>query len=86
MRARIKFALLICDTPLPTVIEAHGDYLRIYTDFLQKSVPNRHKDDIEVVVDGYDVRELAFPPTDAFEADGYAAVVLTGSGPLSQTL
>ncbi|KAJ9114101.1 hypothetical protein QFC20_001617 [Naganishia adeliensis] len=77
MKNVIKVALLINDTPVPEVVARHGDYLEIFTRHLRDSVesyPDESVRGLELVVDGYEVREGKFP-----EVEGYDAVMMTGS-------
>jgi hypothetical protein len=64
---------------VPDVVARHGDYLEIYTRHLRDSIDSypdeRVRRGIELVVDGYEVREGKFP-----EVEGYDAVMMTGSG------
>jgi hypothetical protein len=69
----LRLALLICDTPLPAVVEAHGDYLAIFSRFFETSLPDPQ---VEFSLDGFDVvNKQEYPSLDA----GYDAVVITGS-------
>jgi hypothetical protein len=68
-----RLALLVCDTLMPTVAAAHGEYAPIFDALLRASVPQRVTYDLKP----YDVvRAMEYPPEDA-EMDG---VLLTGSG------
>lgn len=63
---------------MPDVVARHGDYLEIFTRHLRDSVesyPDESVRGLELVVDGYEVREGKFP-----EVEGYDAVMMTGSG------
>jgi len=71
---RIRLALLICDTPIPTVLETHGDYLAIFTRFFRESLPDPL---VELTMEGFDVVHTQdYPSLDI----GYDGVVITGSG------
>jgi hypothetical protein len=68
-----RLALLVCDTPLPTVIAQHGDYTRIFETLLKASAPSNVNFDMV----SYDVvHKMEYPP-DEDKLDG---VLLTGSG------
>lgn len=71
---------------LPEVQEGNGDYLDIYTTFINDCVQTypdaKAIDDIELIVDGYDVVQGHFPDEERLRSDGpehYTAVMLTGS-------
>ncbi|KAF8513087.1 class I glutamine amidotransferase-like protein [Gautieria morchelliformis] len=69
----LRLALLICDTPLPSVVQTHGDYLAIFTRFFKASLPDPQ---VEFSLDGFDVVDKQdYPPLDA----AYDGVVITGS-------
>ncbi|KAF5366183.1 hypothetical protein D9758_005672 [Tetrapyrgos nigripes] len=68
-----SIALLICDTPLPSVIVEHGDYHKIFSVLLKKSLP-----DHDFILDSYDVvHKMEYP--DDEKLDEYDCVMLTGS-------
>ncbi len=70
----MRIALLICDTPVPAVVETRGTYLEIYRDFLRRSNPSASFE-----LDGYDVvRAQAYP--DLNSEPSYQGIVITGSG------
>jgi GMP synthase-like glutamine amidotransferase len=70
----LRLALLICDTPLPSVVQTHGDYLAIFTRFFKASLPDPQ---VEFSLDGFDVvNKQEYPPLDT-EYDG---IVISGSG------
>lgn len=80
MATKLKLALLLCDTPMPSVLAEHGDYTSIFTNLFRNSLP---KDaGIDFQLDPYDVRgKLEYPEDSQFEGeDAYKAVILTGSG------
>lgn len=72
----IRLALLICDTPIPAVLETHGDYLAIFTRFLRESLPDPR---VEFTMEGYDIVLKQYPSLDV----RYDGVVITGSGMLT---
>ncbi|KAJ9098163.1 hypothetical protein QFC21_004492 [Naganishia friedmannii] len=63
----VRVALLINDTPVPSVAEAHGDYLQVYTTHLKDSLAS-FPDEVlrnsigDLVVDGYNVMLGEYPP------------------------
>ena len=70
----VRLALLICDTPLPAIVQTHGDYLAIFTRYFRASLPDPQ---VEFSLDGFDVvHKQEYPPLDG----GYDGVVITGSG------
>ncbi|KZP28051.1 class I glutamine amidotransferase-like protein [Athelia psychrophila] len=71
----IRIALLICDTPMASVVQAYGAYHAIYTAILTRSLPEGVPAD-RFVLDPYDVQHTMAYPADL---DGYDAVMLTGS-------
>lgn len=80
MTVTIRIALFLCDTPIPSVVEADGDYSRIFNEFVRKSMPN---DQVTFVMDPYDVRNKMEYPEDI---DEYDAIMLTGSGGSSDNI
>lgn len=84
LKQRISVALLLCDTPSPPVLAAHGTYLPIFTSLLQDSLKNAgREDDVELVVDGYQATDSELPPLSRFEEGkegSYDAILMTGSG------
>lgn len=84
LKQKISVALLLCDTPSPPVLAAHGTYLPIFTSLLQDSLKNAgREDDVELVVDGYQVTNSELPPISRFEEGkegSYDAILMTGSG------
>lgn len=64
----------MCDTPLPAVVEAHGNYLAIFSRLFKSSLPDPQ---VEFSLDGFDVvKKQEYPPLDA----GYDGIVISGSG------
>ena len=69
----IRLALLLCDTPIPRVLEKHGNYHKIFDSWLRKTSPV----DSDFTLDAFDVvTKMEYPPEDA----KYDGVILTGSG------
>jgi len=71
----IRIALLICDTPLPSVVQSYGEYHSIFTALLTRSLPEGVSKD-SFALDPYDVEHKMEYPADL---DGYDAIMLTGS-------
>jgi len=68
-----RLAVLLCDTPVSSVLSEEGDYVKIFARMMELSKPSG----TEFILDGYDVKnKLEYPPKDAY----YDAVLLTGSG------
>jgi hypothetical protein len=79
MATKLRLALLICDTPIPNVLQHEGDYYKVYGNYLQRSLDVYQKDNkekIEYQLDGYDVRFKEEYPN----LDNYDGIVITGSG------
>ncbi|KAF8576341.1 class I glutamine amidotransferase-like protein [Ramaria rubella] len=69
----LRLALLICDTPVPSVVAVHGDYLAIFTRFFKASLPDSR---VEFSLDGFDVvHRQEYPSLVA----GYDGIIITGS-------
>ncbi|WVR08712.1 hypothetical protein IAU60_005770 [Kwoniella sp. DSM 27419] len=83
----VRVALLMCDTPVPAVVAEYGIYSAIYKQWLLKSLETYPDEAIakntELVLDAYDVvNKQEYPSVErlrADAADGYDAVMLTGS-------
>ncbi|KAI0635143.1 class I glutamine amidotransferase-like protein [Trametes polyzona] len=71
-----KIAVFLCDTPLPAVLAANGDYGAIFESLFRRSLEAIGDPGAEFVVDSYDVRNEQVYPKDI---DQYDAVLLTGS-------
>ncbi|KAI0646276.1 class I glutamine amidotransferase-like protein [Trametes meyenii] len=71
-----KIAVLLCDTPLPSILATQGDYGAIFTALFRNSLQATTAADSEFQVDAYDVRNAQIYPEDV---DQYDAVLLTGS-------
>lgn len=81
----IRLALLICDTPNPLVLAAHGDYLAIFRDLLARSLALTPYAAAGVTfeLDGFDVRNGEFPPEEMLtegKEGAYEGILITGSG------
>ena len=69
----IRLAILLCDTPVPPVLNEHGDYQKIFTAWLRAASPS-----VDFTLEAFDVvNKMEYPPED-FNYDG---ILLTGSGP-----
>ncbi|PWN29906.1 hypothetical protein BDZ90DRAFT_673 [Jaminaea rosea] len=80
----VSIALLVADTPPEDVVAAKGDYHRIYTSFLTRSLStirrHRWQERIELDVRPFDVVHAQHYPTDGQLADGlWDAILITGS-------
>ncbi|KAF7979323.1 hypothetical protein HWV62_42729 [Athelia sp. TMB] len=71
----IRIALLICDTPLDSVVKSYGEYHSIFSALLTRSLPEGVSKD-SFVLDPYDVEHKMQYPADLGE---YDAIMLTGS-------
>lgn len=73
----LHLALLVCDTPLPQVIEKYGDYPRQYAVVFEKAAQNK---DVDISWEFFDVVESqAYPNFEDIENKKYDAIVVTGS-------
>ena len=85
--APFRIAVLLCDTPVPTIVAAQGNYEVIFRTLFQKSLESLKAStpdsDIDFVVDAYDIRNKMEYPKDI---DLYDGVLLTGSGMSSPVL
>lgn len=73
----IRIALLICDTPLDSVVKSYGEYHAIFTALLTRSLPEGVPAD-RFVLDPYDVEHKMRYPADP-DLKEYDAMMLTGS-------
>lgn len=75
-----RIALLVCDAPISDVLDKHGDYQKIFTRLLAKSLPSPSEFEAEshFTLDPYDVRILDYPKDE--ELASYNGVIITGSG------
>ncbi|KAL1944062.1 hypothetical protein VTO73DRAFT_3880 [Trametes versicolor] len=71
-----KIAVLLCDTPLPAILAANGNYGAVFEKLFRNSLPSSSIPDAEFTVDAYDIRNEQVYPEDV---DQYDAVLLTGS-------
>ena len=78
---KFRFALLICDTPIPPVLERYGDYHAIFTAFMRASIPDDKKESVDFEMDGYDVvKAMQYPAEEKLDNGYYDAALITGSG------
>ncbi|KAJ6466935.1 class I glutamine amidotransferase-like protein [Mycena sanguinolenta] len=73
-------ALLICDTPMPSVVEEHGDYHVLFTNLLHAAGKQLGIDEIadKCKLDPYDVVTKMEYPTDE-QLAVYDGILITGS-------
>lgn len=81
----LSIALLVADTPAPTIVNKRGDYGKIYTDWLEKSLAAipRHgwQDEYKLSITAFDVVNEQRYPDDGMLSDGlFDAIMITGSG------
>ena len=75
-----SIALLVCDTPLDSIVQNYGDYHVLFTNLLHASGKQLGIHDIadKCKLDAYDVvHEMAYP-TEA-QLDAYDGLLITGS-------
>ncbi|KAL1745215.1 class I glutamine amidotransferase-like protein [Schizophyllum fasciatum] len=70
---RLRLALLMCDTPMPSVQRDYGDYRQIFDDLLRRALDDaRAPADTPYTLDAFDVvHAMAYPAEDAL--GGHAA-------------
>ncbi|KAF7377683.1 Glutamine amidotransferase type-1 domain-containing protein [Mycena sanguinolenta] len=75
-----SIALLICDTPMPSVVEEHGDYHVLFTNLLHAAGKQLGIDEIadKCKLDPYDVVTKMEYPTDE-QLEAYDGILITGS-------
>ncbi|KAG0331820.1 hypothetical protein BG004_001493 [Podila humilis] len=76
----VRLALLVCGTPIPTILEAHGDYTVIFRGLFQAGLDSLKEQgavdaNTNLVLEGFDVREGIYPKS-LHDWDG---IVITGS-------
>ena len=69
----LRLALLVCDTPAPAVVEAHGNFPEIYETWLKASNIDR----VSYKLTPFDIvnHSETYPNPEEFDA-----VIVTGSG------
>jgi len=78
MSTKLRLALLICDKPIPNVLEHEGDYNIVYGTYLRRSLDMYQQESdqkIDFQLDGYEVRFKEEYPN----LDDYDGIVITGS-------
>lgn len=66
----IRLAILLCDTPLPPILEKDGNYQKIFDTWLRITAP------VDFTLDAFDVvHKMEYPP----EGIKYDAIIFTGS-------
>lgn len=80
----VSIALLVADTPPPSVVALKGDYPKIYTRFLQESLNSikRHpwQPKVELHIRSYDVvNKMEYPDPGQLNDGLWDAVMITGS-------
>lgn len=65
-----RLALLVCDTPLPSIVAAQGAYPIIFTTWLVASASR----DMKLQLDPYDVVHNEYP-----DPEQYDGILITGS-------
>ena len=69
-------ALLVCDIPIPAVVQDHGEYPMIFKRFLRASLPDGLS---AFTLDSYDIRyAMEYPKEDVL--DTYDGIIISGSG------
>ena len=77
-----RLALLLCDTPIPAVLQSSGDYHEIFKTLFRLALPSEL---VDFAIDAYDVRHKMEYPGDS-QLDDCAGVVITGSGTYDHSL
>ncbi|KAG0081413.1 hypothetical protein BGZ92_000246, partial [Podila epicladia] len=75
----VRLALLVCGTPIPSILEAHGDYPVIFRGLFQAGLDQLKEQgaidsSTKLVLEGFDVREGIYP-----RANEWDAIVISGS-------
>lgn len=76
----VRLALLVCGTPIPSILEVHGDYPDIFRSLFQAGLDQLKEQDAtdpktKLVLEGFDVREGIYP-----RANEWDGIVISGSG------
>lgn len=78
-----KLALLICDTPVPAVLERDGTYHDVYHTWLRITHPkNDIPSESTFILEGFDVKEQIYPDLDS---NNYSGILISGSGSVIYT-
>ena len=70
----LKLAILLCDTPVPAVVESRGTYLDIFRNLLTQSKPDPS---VPFSLDGFDVIDAQEYPD--LENGEYKGILISGS-------
>ncbi|KAF9331058.1 hypothetical protein BG006_006065 [Podila minutissima] len=75
----VRLALLVCGTPIPSILEVHGDYPVIFRGLFQAGLDQLKEQgaidpSTKLVLEGFDVREGIYP-----RANEWDAIVISGS-------
>jgi hypothetical protein len=76
MSSETRLALLVCDIPIPAVVEDHGEYPVIFNRLFRTSLPGGL---VDFALDSYDVRYAMEYPMGSV-LDTYNGIIVTGSG------
>jgi hypothetical protein len=76
--APIRLALLLCDTPHPSVLAVHGTYVDIFRRHLKTSLDHSELPPPEWSLDGYDVVKGHYPSHE--ELSKFHGILISGSG------
>jgi GMP synthase-like glutamine amidotransferase len=76
---KIRLALLLADTPAPTIVEKYGDYCVQFTNLLRNAIDRnkRLRESATLEIKGFDVVHNMELPNDLSQFD---AIMITGSG------
>lgn len=72
----IRIGLLICGFFQGAVVQAHGDYYDVYSNYLKSTMPPSNCN-TKVVIEGFHVRNMEFPNERRF--DEFDLFMVTGS-------
>ncbi|KAI8587035.1 class I glutamine amidotransferase-like protein [Geranomyces variabilis] len=74
---RLRIALLICDTPLPVVVEKYGDYEKLFGELLRQGAAaySASTKPVNLEIEAFNVVEGQYP----VDISNFSAFVLTGS-------
>lgn len=76
-KSSLHFALIVCDTPLPEVIEKYGDYTKQYPVVFDKAAKGKN---LTITWDFFNVVDHEqLPSLKDVETGKYQAIVVTGS-------
>ncbi|KAG8899473.1 hypothetical protein FRB99_006700 [Tulasnella sp. 403] len=77
----LRLALLVCDTPVPQVVERHGAYPQIFTTFLRTALKKNALDSLaDFELEPYDVVKGIYPnPEDLTGEGAFDGILISGS-------